>query len=524
MNKTFLEKLLEYYDLDYEKYLYLTRDIDFSALPSPYKFKGMEQAIEIVKQALKDDDKIMVYGDYDADGITSTSIIVKSFLYLNKKIGYYVPSRYIDGYGITLTRAKEIAEKGYKLVILVDNGVCANEAINYLKENNIKVIIIDHHERGETLPLADAIIHPSISSFSDIKTSAGYCSFMFSIALLERIDPYLLILGAISVISDMMPLIDFNRDIVRLASKIYKEHSFYNIDLLKEDNDFDYVSIGIKIAPKINAVGRIIKTNAINRLITYFTQDDNVEIFSMYKWIEEINNRRKEMTNKFPLDISEEEKAEKGIIKIYDIDEGINGIIANRIIQNYEKPTIVLTKDSNDENILKGSMRARAPFNVVECLTTLKDHLLTCGGHALAGGLSLNVSNFECFKQQYLNYCNNFSFTSPSKKDKTINLNLNEVTFENYNILMSLSPFGQQFEAPIFSIEKIKSGALSFTYNKKHIISKISTHSSIVGFNIDKDHFLSEPYRDLVGTLSLNKYKEAITLQFIIDYYTKSEM
>ena len=521
MKKTFLEKLLEYYNLSSDDYLYLTRDLTFDDIPSPYKFIGMKEAVDIVKESIAQDEKIVVYGDYDADGITSTSIIVKSFLYLGKKIGYYVPSRYIDGYGITLTRAKEIVEKGYQLVILVDNGICANESVQYLKDNGLKVIIIDHHESGAILPNADAIIHPQISSFSDIKTSAGFCSFMFSIALLERIDNYLLYLGAISVISDMMPLVGFNRDIVRLAGELYKKYPFYNIDLLKEDNNFDYVGIGIKIAPKINAIGRIIKTTAINHLVTYFTCEDNVQVFSMYKWIEDINERRKEMTKKFPLDISPSEEKENGLIKVYDIDEGINGIIANRIIQTYEKPTIVLTKDSNDDNILKGSMRARAPFNVVECLSALKDYLLTSGGHALAGGLSLKVENYQTFKEKYLKYCKETNFTTESKKDRSILLNLSEVTFENYQILMSLSPFGQQFEAPLFSIEKIRSGALSFTYNGKHIISKISTQSSIVGFNIDKAEFLSEPYRDLYGTLSLNKYKDSTTLQFVIDYYTK---
>lgn len=520
---TFLEKVLSYYNLTEQDYLYLTRPLDYSSLKDPFKFNGMKEAIDIVKESLKNEDKIMVYGDYDADGITSTSIIVKTFKILNKQVGYYIPSRYIDGYGINKKRANEIIEKGYKLVILVDNGICAIEEIKLLKENNIKVIVIDHHESLDSLPIADAIIHPQISNFSDIKTSAGFCSFMFSYALLEKVEPYLLILGAISVISDMMPLIEFNRDIVRLASNIYQNNNFYNINLLKEDNDFDYLSIGLKISPKINAVGRIIKTTAINNLVKFFTIDDNKEIFALYKWIEDVNNKRKEMTNKFPLDISLQEASQEGIIKIYDIDEGINGIIANRIIQAYEIPTIVLTKDSNDDNILKGSMRARSPFNVVDCLNELSSYLLTFGGHALAGGLSLKINNYEPFKEAFLSYCKNKPTYIVSKKDKSIEIPLSELTLENYKILMTLQPFGQGFEAPLFLIEKIKTKALTFLYNKPHIISKVSLNSAIAGFNIDKEDFLKEAYVDLYGKFSLNKYKDNVTLQFVIDYYTKSE-
>ena len=520
---TFLEKILNYYNLTQEDYLFLTRPLSLADLKDPYKFNGMAEAKNIVLNALKNNEKIMVYGDYDTDGITSTSIIVKTFLHLNKQVGYYVPSRYIDGYGINLSRAKEIVNKNYNLVILVDNGICANEPIKYLKDNNVKVIIIDHHEAGEVLPNADAIIHPQISNFSDIKTSAGFCSFMFSYALLERVEPYLLLLGAISVISDMMPLIDFNREIVRIATELYKNYNFYNIDLLKENNPFDYASIGLKISPKINAIGRIIKTNAINHLITFFVTEDNKQIYSLYKWIEDVNNARKEMTNQFDLDISFEEENEEGILKVYDIDEGINGIIANRIIQKYEMPTIVLTKDSNDENILKGSMRAKTPFNVVDCLNELSQYLLTFGGHALAGGLSLKIDQLEDFKKAFLLYCKNKPTHKVSKNDKSIEISINELTMENYEILATLKPFGQGFLEPLFLLENIKTKALTFLYNKPHIISKISIQSSIVGFNIDKNDFILEPYRNIYGKLSLNKYKDNVTLQFIIDYYTNSD-
>lgn len=520
---TFLEKILNYYNLSNEDYLNLTRSLSLADIRNPYDFKGMKEAKEIVLDALKNNEKIMVYGDYDTDGINSTSIIVKTFLYLDKVVGYYVPSRYIDGYGLNLSRAKEIVNKKYNLVILVDNGVCALDAIKYLKDNNVKVIVIDHHENGETLPIADVIIHPQLSNFSDIKTSAGFCCFMFSIALLERIDPYLLILGAISIISDMMPLIDFNRDLVRIATDLYKNYNFYNIDLLKEDNVFDYSSIGLKISPKVNAIGRIIKTTAINHLITFFISNDNKEVYRLYKWIEEVNNARKEMTNKFDLDISFEEENEEGIVKVYDIDEGINGIIANRIIQKYEMPTIVLTKDSNDENILKGSMRAKGPFNVVDCLNELGEYLLTFGGHALAGGLSLKVDQFDNFKNAFLSYCKNKPTHKVSKRDKAIEISINELTMENYEILSTFKPFGQGFVEPLFLLENIKTKALSFLYNKPHIISKISIQSSIVGFNIDKNDFLLETYRNLYGKLSLNRYKDSVTLQFIIDYYTNSD-
>ncbi len=509
------DKLLKYYNLTLQDYDYMTRNLSFDDVKDPFTFNGMKEAINICKESIKNDEKIIVYGDYDCDGIMSTSIITKAFLKLNKKIDYYVPSRYLDGYGLSLSKAQTLVDKHYDLVILCDNGISALEASKLLKDNNIKVIIIDHHLVADKLPNADAIIHPSVSNFSSITTSAGFCSFMFSYALLGSIDPYLLILGAISVISDMMPLKDFNRDIVRLATSTYKEHTYLSLDLLKENDNFDYLSMSMKIAPKINAVGRLLKTNRINDLIKYFISDDKETILKIYQMIEICNENRKSISA--DIDINLDDINDDVIISIYDIEEGMIGLLANKILNTYHKPTIILTYDSNDNNILKGSMRASDNYDVVDILKKCDDLLENYGGHTFAGGLTLKKENFDKFKVKINEICK--TIPKVEQKIKAIDININDINLINCRLIDTFSPFGEDFKAPILKLEHVKTSSLTLSRNKKHIVTNISLNSQIVGFNIDVSNFNEHTFIDLYGTMALHTFYNKISVQFLIDKY-----
>ena len=197
MKDTLFERLLKHYKIDEQGYKDLIAPVTIDSFAAGHEFKDMDKAVALTKEAIANKDKIFIYGDYDADGIMSTSIVVKSLLTLGLVPLFYIPNRYNDGYGITLTKAQEIVSKGVKLVITVDNGISANEPIAYLKEQGVKVLVIDHHTVPEVVPNADVIIHPSYSEFGETATSAGFVSFMFSWALLGYFDKYLSIFAVL---------------------------------------------------------------------------------------------------------------------------------------------------------------------------------------------------------------------------------------------------------------------------------------------------------------------------------------
>ena len=188
MNQSLLQKLLDYYHISYEEYLHISRSVTPSSFLEGHHFDDIEKAVSLVKESIFNNDKIIIYGDYDADGVMGTSILTKMFEYLDVVVSYYLPNRYQDGYGLTLEHAKEYVENGFKLVITVDNGISAFEPIEYLKSHGVKVLILDHHQVQESVPNADAICHPTYSHFGEVASSGAFTAFVFSIALLGRID------------------------------------------------------------------------------------------------------------------------------------------------------------------------------------------------------------------------------------------------------------------------------------------------------------------------------------------------
>ena len=351
-------KLLNYFNINEKLYKELSKPVNELTLPNPNKFEGMEKAKNIINEAINHDDKIVIYGDYDCDGIMSTSIMLKCFNMLNYRVGYYVPSRYIDGYGLNEKRVQDFYEKGYKLIITVDNGIAQFEAIKKAYELGMKVIVTDHHEQQENLPEAEVILHPIISNYGNVVCCGAYVAFMLASSLLNKCDKYLLSLASIATISDMMPLKEYNRDIVRLGIYYMNHNHYYPISLLADNSAIDENVIGLKIAPKINAVGRMIETTSINSLIEYFVTNNKERIDIIYNFINETNEKRKLLT-KSTADTLEIENNAHSIIFTSDSKEGIIGLIANTLMNKYNLPSIVLTKDHLNPNIYKGSARSK---------------------------------------------------------------------------------------------------------------------------------------------------------------------
>ena len=508
------KRLLDYYQISEEDYQKLIAPVDENNFAIGHSFKDIDKCVEVVKRAIEQKKKIFIYGDYDCDGIMSISILVKMFSYINYPVSYHVPSRYLDGYGLTLKYAEELVNEGYGLLITVDNGITAFEGIEYAKKHGLDVLIFDHHQADEVLPVADYILHPVVSHFGDIATSAGFVTFMFAKEFLGHYDKYLATLAAISVVSDMMPLREYNRNLLRLVISQYEDGEFTCIDLLKEKDTFNESAIGMKIAPKVNAVGRLIEDeDSLKKTVEFFTKDDKNLLLNYIEWINSVNNERKDLTKIAVENAKDIDTTKDSIIAVINEKEGVIGLIANYFAKKYHKPTIIFALDSTGE-VYKGSCRAPKGFNVVDAFNALDKYLLTAGGHASAGGCSVSKEHFEEFKKAF----NELAEKTPilEEEEESIDLYINEINRENYDLVESFSPFGEAWQSPRFKLSRIRTQSLLYSRDGQHILTSIGNNARLTGFYFPKEKVSENQFVDMVGTLRLSTYYNNVTVEFLI--------
>ena len=505
---TFLEKIKKYYNLDEEGFSKLIAKPSFANIPLINDHPSVIKAKERIEKAIKDNEKIIIYGDYDCDGIMSTSIIYYSLLKLNKHVSFFIPSRFKDGYGLNLDNAKKIAKAGYSLLICVDNGVNCFEAISYLKGNGIDTLIIDHHEIGESLPEAISIIHDDLLDYGEYNVSAGYLSFLFSICLLGKVDPYLLVLGAISIISDTMPMKSYNREIVALALSLINKNKYPTIFNLTNATYIDEKVLGMEIVPSINAVGRIDTEYDANKLVHYFATDcKDLKQSSLLAL--EYNKNRKEMTKAALAEIDIDKN--KSSVCIYtSLGEGLNGLLASRIVVEENKPVAIFSSSYKDKDILAGSLRSKPGLNLIDFFSSLGELPIRKGGHSFAAGVAIKKEDYEIFKEKLEEYASSHPFTEP-KKDE-ISISLSDISMENYKILRKFAPFGHDYEEPTFVIENVPTSTLKFN-RLGYLTFKISPNSEVFSFSI-KDDILNKPSLDMEGKFRLNEFRGSFKIQF----------
>lgn len=497
-------RILQHYGLKEEDYARYARKPSFSAIPTLHGHPGVEEGKRLVLDAISKREKILVYGDYDTDGIMATSIMTRLLLELKGHVSFYIPSRYSDGYGISMENAKKIADKGYKLVILVDNGITLIDEVLYLKGRGVKVLIIDHHEHGEVLPPADAIIHNELSSYGDAPVSAGYLCFIFSLEFKEK-DDYLLCLGATSILSDLMPLRSHNREVVRLMLEILNDHPYEEFALMSKKKRFDEKTLAMTIIPQINAVGRMDEDHRIQRLVHYFADANNPNKPALAAWMNEINERRKALTKEASdrLRINENEPA---ILVMGNLPEGLNGLLANRLLNLYHRPVAVFSPSKSDPTCFVGSVRSEEGFDFMEAKAALDPYLYKAGGHALAGGMTVKKEQYPAFREAFLS----FASSHPCKKAQPslIPLLRNEVSMDLYRFICDLGPYGQEFPEPQFLLERVPLAEMRFTLNGGYMSLPISEEAKLFSFSFKKDDVDARcGYADFSCVFSLNEFK-----------------
>ena len=489
----------------------------------PFLMKDMDKAVERIIKAIKNNEKTIIYGDYDVDGITSITVLKKFLKERGLEVDYFIPNRLEDGYGLNKEAIEKIAKDGYKLMITVDCGISGLEEIELANSLGIQTIITDHHEQSEKLPNAYAIINPKIKDntypFRGLAGVGVVFKVIQAISIKMNLDEkeFLKYLDIVSIgtISDIVPLVDENRVIAKLGLKLIKVTKEVGLEELikeigyKEINSF-MVSFGI--APRINACGRMGKQEDALKL---FLTDDKEEAKQITKKLNDYNLIRQEKEKDiFEQALKEIEK--KNIDSLNSIvlarenwHHGVIGIVASRITEKYFKPTILI---SIEGEIGKGSGRSVPGFDLHQALENSSEYLLKYGGHKMAVGLALEKKNIQKFADHFEEIAEN---ANVKQIVPVINIDC-EITKKDLNKelveqIEMLQPFGESNKQPIMLYKKLKIAAIRTLSNEKHLKLSLKDGNETIdaiGFNLGElaEEYLIGDKVDVIGYLEINSF------------------
>jgi single-stranded-DNA-specific exonuclease len=475
-----------------------------------YEYKDMDKVVSMILRNISDNKKIAIYGDYDVDGICSVSILYRTFKLLNYDVGYYVPNRYEDGYGLSSKIVKQMNEKGYSLLICVDNGIKAFDSIKCAKELGMNVIVLDHHQREGSLPNFDLYLHPEYSNFSEYNMCASSVCYYLSKALLADEDEICLTLAGIATIGDVMPLVEQNKLIANKAIEYLNKKKYRAINILNIDNKkYDENLLSMQIVPKLNSIGRICKGNEGNILVKFLTSCNDEEIKKIGEFIEKTNNERKKMTDERFNELDKGNYNSKIIVeKSDDMLEGINGIIAAKFVNKYELPAIIFSLDESKENY-KGSARSVDDLNILNVLEKNK-YIEIFGGHKGAAGLTIKRENYEDFVKTIECDCANNKYEK--KILDVIEIDRKELSYKAYIDLLKFAPFGEGNPKPLFILKGIDRKEMFKSKDGKHILVNISDEVNLAAFNLSNKLDKEFTKYDMIFKLELNNlYSNKIT-------------
>lgn len=464
----------------------------------PFLMHDMQKAVDRINEAIENEERILVYGDYDADGITSTVLLVETLISMGANVSSYIPNRFEEGYGPNKEAFTKIIDSGITLIITVDNGIAGVEEVDLANELGCDVIVTDHHKIQDTIPNAYAIIHPEHPEGDyPFKKLAGVgVAFKLAHALLEIFPDFLLDLVAIGTIADMVSITDENRIFVKQGLELINEDPRIGLKMLLElsgiDTKIDEQTVGFYIAPKLNSIGRM---DSAKLGLTFLMAEEPVTARALAEQIEQYNIQRKQITEDIVKDvinkIENSEKKQKNVIMVSgEYHEGVLGIVASNIVEKYQKPVFIMNEK---EGVLKGSARSIFDFNIYEAMNKISDLFLAFGGHTLAAGFSFEKSNFEKIEEFLDNEFEEFKQNNDLKANKNIDIvtSLEDISYQFLNSLDALKPFGMDFEKPTVLIEN------AMVLNKAY-------------FGSEKQ-YLRLTIADEVGNLDCITFKDSVT-------------
>ncbi|WP_013323156.1 single-stranded-DNA-specific exonuclease RecJ [Gloeothece verrucosa] len=442
-------------------------------LPSPLEeFSDLAVSVELLEEAISSGDKIAICGDYDADGMTSTALLLRALRHLGADVDYAIPSRMKEGYGINTRIVEDFAKSGVGLILTVDNGISAYEPIARAIDLGLSVIITDHHDLPEKLPPADAILNPKLlPSSSPYRGLAGVgVAYILAVTtaqnmgLLKGLTDQLLELFTLGTIADLAPLIGVNRRWLKRGLRKLPKSQLAGVQALiqmsgvsDEQKELKPDDIGFRLGPRINAVGRIGDPQVVIELLT--TEDEGLALERAMQ-CEQINQKRQQLCSKI-----EEEAV--NLIETIPINwqqdrvliivqphwhHGVIGIVASRLVERYGAPVFIGTYEEEEPDKIRGSARGIEEFHVFEALEFCHDLLGKYGGHKAAGGFSFPAKNLEAFKQRlstFAHQCLKPEFLKPLVKIDA-QADFNQLNPYLYGQIDGLQPWGIGNDFPIF--------------------------------------------------------------------------
>ncbi|OOB78228.1 MAG: single-stranded-DNA-specific exonuclease RecJ [Epulopiscium sp. Nuni2H_MBin001] len=503
-------------------------------LYDPFLLKGMDKATSRILKAKDSGESIVIYGDYDVDGITSTAILYMFLTSIGCNVSYYIPNRMTEGYGLNGNAIRSLSPA--TLMITVDTGIAAVNEVDIANECGMDVIITDHHECQENLPLAYCIInHKQADCNYPTKVLAGVgitfkliCALASQLGVCDSVWQYLDIV-AIGTVADMVGLVDENRILVSLGFKAMENSKNLGLRALlsivnPKNNKITAGLIGYQIGPRINAVGRLADAKLGVKLLTATDENEAREIANQ---LDEENTNRKNTEDDIVkcanlyIDANIDLTHDKIVIAAGEgWHHGVVGIVASRILARYYKPTVILGLENG---VYSGSCRSIEGFNVFSALCEHKDLFVKFGGHEMAAGLTITEDNLEAFISGMKATANELISDEMliPKLDIDLAVNICDLNMDIYNQLMLLQPFGMGNEMPIFQVEGIVAEFKPIGKNLEHLKLVIKQDNRIlqmVGFGMGyyANHLSKGETVIVAGELSKNEWNNNVSLQLII--------
>lgn len=506
---------------------------------NPFLMPDMEKATSRILEAIRQKEKILIYGDYDVDGITSITVLKNFLSQRGLDTGYYIPNRLDEGYGLNKEALKKIKEEGYTLIITVDCGISAIDEIDYANSIGLQVIITDHHEQLEKLPKALAVVNAKRKDSNyPFRNLAGVgTAFKLLQALSQKLElddkEYLKYLDivAIGTISDIVPLTNENRVITKLGLKLIEQTKNIGLKQLISSLDFkkiDSYTVAFGIAPRINACGRLgYEQEALKLFITDDINEAKKITANLSKFNMERQEIEKNILNEALEKIQQEDIYTKNAIILGNDNwhHGVIGIVASKITEKFTKPTILICFE---QDIGRGSGRSIPCFDLHEALNETSRHLEQYGGHSLAVGLTINRNNFEDFKKAFEKYADTKKIKEyiPSIKIDAV-INKENINHEFLEEIKLLEPFGEKNKPPVFVYKNMKINSIRTLSEGKHLKLNLkldNLYIDAIGFNLGElaEEYLIGDKIDIVGTLTDNSYNGYRKVQINIQDLRKS--
>jgi len=446
-----------------------------SRIEDPFAMRDMDKAVERIARAIAQNERIAIFGDYDVDGLTSTSLLLRMFDFLGVKADHHIPHRLLEGYGMNIAALEAMHQRGVRLLITVDNGVSSLEEIEFANSLGMDVIVTDHHMPGERLPAAVAVVDPNRADCTyPCPHLAGVgVAFKLAYALLihlkkpaEQYKPFIrecLDLVGLGTISDIVPLTGENRILAHYGLKEARQSQKAGLRALREVLGLEGESlspraIGFIIGPRLNAAGR---TGYADIALDLLMTEDMEHARKIVGILSQLNDERRAIEQ----DILEQaiERVETNpalrsdpvlVIEGINWHHGVIGIVASRLLGQYCRPTIVLAVEGEH---VKGSARSIAGFDIIDAIGACQQHLLGFGGHSLAAGLQMRTDNIDNFRHAINRYAADYFEKTPPRHCLNIDTlaTVEEITCECCETLLQMEPHGAENPKPVVAVHNV---------------------------------------------------------------------